>query len=319
MPFVEIKNLAKRYSGDFALNNINFELEKGETITLLGPSGSGKTSLLRNICGLDIPDSGSILVDGRDVTFLPTVKRNIGMIFQDLALFPHMTVYDNIAYGLRSGRMGEKEVEDRVIYLAKMLRINELLEKYPGRISGGQRQRVALARSVAPSPSVLLLDEPMSSLDMQLRSNVRSDVKSFARKMDLTMVYVTHDHREGLYMGDKTGIMFDGSLDGISDPPEMFLNPKNEKIARFLGYNVVNIGDTKFAFYPSDFQIVGEDPEITGVVESIGFEGKYERAHLVLENEEVVQLEIDPYRMETGINIGDLLKLRLPNKKALLT
>ncbi|HKJ96336.1 MAG TPA: ABC transporter ATP-binding protein, partial [Thermoplasmataceae archaeon] len=186
MAFVEIRNLVRHYSGNFKLYNISLELERGETLTLMGPSGSGKTSLLRNVCGLDIPDSGRITVGGRDITYLPTTKRNIGLIFQDLAIFPHMKVYDNIAYGLRAKNVHERDIEERVEELSGMLGIKSLLERFPGQISGGQRQRVALARSVAPSPSVLLLDEPMSSLDMQLRSSVRSEIKSFAKKMELT-------------------------------------------------------------------------------------------------------------------------------------
>ena len=283
----------------------------------MGPSGCGKTSLLRNICGLDQPDSGSIIIDGRDVTGTPVSRRNIGMIFQELAIFPHMKVYDNIAYGLRSMRIPEGKVRDRVMELAEMLRISDLLDSYPDQISGGQRQRVALARSVAPSPSVLLLDEPMSSLDLQLRSDLRSDFKSFARETGTTMIYVTHDHREGLYMGDRTGVMFDGILEEIANPQEIFEEPKNERMARFFGYNVVTANGSTIAFYPTDFSIERTNPEISGTIESVGFEGEYDRVHVRLDDGESVQLQFQDQTKHEKLRQGMKLGIRLKRTVAL--
>lgn len=310
MTFVRVRNLGKKYSGGFRLNDISFDLEKGETLTLLGPSGSGKTSLLRNICGLDMPDTGSIRVDGVDITGLPTVKRNIGMIFQDLAIFPHMNVFDNIAYGLRPRRLPRKDVEERVETLSSMLRISDLLERYPGQISGGQRQRVALARSVAPSPSVLLLDEPMSSLDLQLRSSVRGDIKSFARKLELTMIYVTHDHREGLYMGDLTGVMFDGMLEETGVPKEIFSQPRNERVARFFGYNVLTLDEEKIAFRPSEYEVSPGSGSLRGTVESVGYEGEFSRVQLVFENDEKAQLEMPDAMAPDLLRVGDIIEFK---------
>lgn len=305
MAFVEIRNLKRRYSGNFILGDISLELDRGENLTLMGPSGSGKTSLLRNICGLDVPDSGRIILNGKDITYIPTPARGVGMIFQDLAIFPHMSVYDNIAFGLRSRRLKEDEVEDRVTELSGMLGIKDLLYSYPGNISGGQRQRVALARSVAPSPSVLLLDEPMSSLDMQLRSNLRSEIKSFASKIGITMIYVTHDHNEGLYMADRTGLMFNGTLDGFGPPDEVFMHPKSIKSARFFGYNVVEYEGRKVAFYPSEFIFREGDGIMKGTVKSVGFEGEYNRVHVILDTGEVVQLQVYSMKDKRDIKPGN--------------
>lgn len=311
LPYVEIRNLSRTYRGNFTLNNVSIDLEKGEVLTLMGPSGSGKTSLLRNICGLDTPDSGKILIEGRDLTHLPVAGRNIGMIFQDLAIFPHMTVYDNIAYGLRNIRMGEDEVENRVTELSSMLGISQLLDSRPGEISGGQRQRVALARSVAPSPSLLLLDEPLSSLDVQLRTSVRSEIREFARKIGMTMIYVTHDHAEGLFMADKAGIIFNGALGEIKSPSELFLHPMSENVARFFGYNIISVENEKVAFFPSDFVIDSSTPEISGKIGSIGFEGEYFRIHFSMNNGDSAQLKMHPADLPERIRIGDTLQIRL--------
>lgn len=317
MAFVEVKRLRRRYYAGFVLGELSFELARGEILTLMGPSGSGKTSLLRNIAGLDIPESGSISVDGKDMTRLPTTKRNVGMIFQDLAIFPHMKVYDNIAYGLRSRKYGEKEVEERVTELATMLRIRDLLDRYPGQISGGQRQRVALARSAGPEPSILLLDEPMSSLDMQLRSEVRSEFKSFARKAELTMIYVTHDHSEGLYMADTTGIMYDGSLERLAPPQEVFTHPGDERTARFFGYNTVSVGGRRLAFYPSDYVLDETHPDIPGKVVSVGFEGERDRIHMITGSGEKIELISPPGSASTGLKPGSSIGIRITRSETI--
>ncbi len=310
MPYVEIEGLGKQYPGGFELKDVSFSLERGEIYTLMGPSGSGKTSLLRNICGLDKPDCGRIVVDGRDVTSVTTTKRGIGLIFQDLALFPHMRVYDNIAFGLRATRRPEGEIRTRVMELSELLKIEGMLQRYPSEVSGGQRQRVALARSVASSPSLLLLDEPLSSLDQQLRADVRSELKSFARELGLTMVYVTHDHHEGLYMADRAGAIFDGRLEKDGSPAELFSHPANEKIARFFGYNVVTVGGKKVAFYPSDFEFTAGSAGFPCTVRSVGFEGEFFRAHVQTERGENVQLTV-PLREGEYLEAGDKVRVAI--------
>lgn len=314
MPYVEVRHLTRKYSGGFALRDISVSLEKGDIFTLMGPSGSGKSSLLRNICGLDIPDLGTVTVGGKDVTRLPTSRRNIGLIFQDLAIFPHMDVYENIAFGLRSNKWKAGDIQHRVEELASLLKISDLLERYPGQISGGQRQRVALARSVAPSPSLLLLDEPLSSLDMQLRSQVRSEIKSFARKIGLSMIYVTHDHSEGLYMADQAGLIFNGKIVQASSPGDLFLSPESEKAARFFGYNIVHMDGRKIAFHPSDFASGGENADIVGKLQSSGFEGEYTRLYLSLEDGETVQLRSPPDSPVSNLQSGDEIGIKITRK-----
>ncbi len=280
----------------------------------MGPSGSGKTSLLRLICGLDFPDSGEIIIDGKNVTGLHAKMRNVGMIFQDLAIFPHMRVYDNIAYGLRAQRENEGIVRKRVMELAELLRIDHLLQNYPGQISGGERQRVALARSVAPSPSLLLLDEPMSSLDTQLRENVRSEIKAFAKRVGLTMIYITHDHREGFYMADRAGLIFDGRLGITGAPDEIFSHPESTVAARFLGYNVIRMDGEETAFYPTDFEFTENNSSIWGTVKTVGFEGELFRLHVQLDSGETIQLWQPPSDSAWKKEVGSRLGFRLRRK-----
>lgn len=310
MTYVEVDSLARRYGDDFALTDVSLRLEKGRTYTLMGPSGSGKTSLLRNICGLDRSDSGTVRVGGRDVTGLPAAKRGIGLIFQDLALFPHLTVYENIAYGLRSERRPEGEIKEQVEEIAAKLRIGGLLGRMPSELSGGQRQRVALARSVAPSPALLLLDEPLSSLDQQLRADVRSELKSFSRELGLTMIYVTHDHREGLFLADEAGIMFDGALTTGASPRDLFENPPTARIAEFLGYNVTASQWGRIAFFPSDIELGGGEGSLSGKVVALGYEGEGFRAQVELPSGERVQLAFPSDESDRLPGLGGRIQFR---------
>ena len=280
LAFVEIKNISKRYS-DFSLRNISLELEKGKILTLMGESGSGKTSILRIISGLDFPDSGKVLISGRDVTEIKPGKRNVGMIFQDLALFPHMTAYDNIAYGLRSLRYKESRIEQMVSNISETLRVSSLLEKFPGNISGGEKQRVAMARSLVMEPDLLLMDEPMSSLDPGLRNDIMVEIKSISRKLDQTMIYVTHDVKEGLFLGDSIVYIGDGEVVRKGSPEEIWNNPESEKLARFLGFNIIKVKGEKVAVRPEEIEIV-ENSELTGKILGYGFEGQGYRLDIEL-------------------------------------
>ncbi len=315
LAYVDIIKLGKKYSEQFSLKEVSFSVEKGETLTLMGPSGSGKTSVLRNIAGLDIPDAGSVIISGKNITKMPVRKRNVGIIFQDLALFPHMTVYDNISYGLRVKGFKRGEIEHRVYELAKMLGIHNLLERYPGEISGGEKQRVALARSVAPAPLLLLLDEPLSSLDTHLRNRVRSDIKEFAHRIGLTMIYVTHDHSEGLFMADKASLIFNGRVKAPELPETLFNNPKDVETCRFFGYNVIHIAGETVAFHPLDISIDDEEPDFFGAVTSKGFEGEHTRVHLKIANTgESVELKFNRGMGSENIRVGDLLSIKILRK-----
>lgn len=314
--FFSVRNLNRNYRG-FSLNNISFDLEKGEILTLLGRSGSGKTSLLRNISGLDAPDSGTIILEGRELGNLPVQKRKIGMIFQDLALFPNMTVYDNIAYGLRTVKKDERSIKRRVEELSEVLKISEILMKYPERISGGEKQRVALARSVAPDPSLLLLDEPLSSLDIPLRASVRADIKRFARNTGITMIYVTHDHGEGFYMADKVSIINNGKLGEIQEPKYLFNHPGNVENALFLGYNVLFLNDEKVAVYPKDIVFNEESPDIHARLISYGFEGGSIRYTMETEDNTIINVLTASDDQVNKLQIGDSAGLKINRKVSL--
>ena len=314
LQYVSINGLRKTYRGNFTLGDINMGVNRGEIFTLMGPSGSGKTSLLRNISGLDYPDSGEIIVSDRNVTGLPVDRRNIGLIFQDLALFPHMSAYDNIAYGLRSRRMNEKKVSEKVEEIASLLRIEHALDRLPSRISGGERQRVALARSIVLSPDLLLMDEPLSSLDPELRSEVRGEIKSISKNLGLTIIYVTHDIQEGLYLGDTVGIIFRGNLMKIDSPENIFLNPQSEEIARFFGYNIIYFKGEKVGIHPSDFEISKGGTGFEGIVETIGFEGENYRISLKYEDDQILQVLAKYSEDKRSIRPGDRIFLEIERK-----
>ena len=316
LAFVEIKNISKRYS-DFSLRNISLELEKGKILTLMGESGSGKTSILRIISGLDFPDSGKVLISGRDITEIGPWKRNVGMVFQDLALFPHMTAYDNIAYGLRSYRYKESRIEQMVSNISETLRISSLLEKFPGNISGGEKQRVAMARSLVMEPDLLLMDEPMSSLDPGLRNDIMVEIKSISRKMDQTIIYVTHDVKEGLFLGDSIVYIGDGEVVRKGSPEEIWNNPESEKLARFLGFNLIKVKGEKVAVRPEEIEIV-ENSEITGKILGYGFEGSGYRLDAELSDGQKICISVGSTpkkiiggkNINVGIRFGEKMKLK---------
>ena len=239
MTTLEVKNLVKKFHGSefSAVNDVSFELQNGEILALVGPSGCGKTTTLRLIAGLERPDSGSILLNGQTVAsdslFVPPEKRGIGMVFQDHALFPHLTVYDNVAFGLR----GKKQVEIRSI-VGEMLHMVGLLsfsKRFPHELSGGERQRVALARALAPQPVLILMDEPFSSLDADLRTEVREHVRQILKTIQATVVFVTHDQDEALYMGDQLAVLQKGQLEQMGAPQEIFHESTTRFVAEFMG------------------------------------------------------------------------------------
>jgi iron(III) transport system ATP-binding protein len=236
---LEVQNLIKQFRGtqQSAVNDISFELSDGEILALVGPSGCGKTTTLRLIAGLERPDSGLIQLNNRIVAsesiFIPPEKRGVGMVFQDHALFPHLTVFDNVAFGLR----GKKSSEIRTI-VGDMLHLVGLLQfskRYPHQLSGGERQRVALARALAPRPVLILMDEPFSSLDADLRTDVREHVRGILKAMRATVVFVTHDQEEALYMGDRLAVLQKGHLEQIGTPEEIFHDSTTPFVAEFMG------------------------------------------------------------------------------------
>lgn len=233
--YVELKNINKNFGDYKASDNVNFGVEKGKLIGLLGPSGSGKTTILRMIAGLETPDSGDIIIDGVRVNDLAASKRGIGFVFQNYVLFRYMTVYDNIAFGLRVQKADKKKINERVRELIKLIGLEGLEKRYPSQLSGGQRQRVAFARALAPNPQLLLLDEPFAAIDAKVRKELRSWLREMIEKLGVTSIFVTHDQDEAIEVADEIIITNKGRIEQTGTPIEIYHNPKTAFTASFFG------------------------------------------------------------------------------------
>jgi len=238
MAFIEIQNLFKRFGKVVAVNHIQLEVNKGEMLTLLGPSGCGKTTTLRCIAGLERPEDGDILIDGKPMLsegFVQSSKRGIGMVFQNYAVWPHMKVYKNIVYGLKLQKISRQSMQEKAQQVLELVGLSGLEDRYPGQLSGGQQQRVALARALVSNPKVLLLDEPLSNLDAKLREELRFEIKDLVRRMGITSVYVTHDQAEAMVISDRIAIMDLGDVVQIGTAQEIYEKPANRFVADFIG------------------------------------------------------------------------------------
>ena len=251
---VIIKNAVKKY-GDFtAVNGISLNIEQGEFFTLLGPSGCGKTTLLRMIAGFNTVDGGEICFDEQVINNLPAHKRDIGMVFQNYAIFPHLNVADNVAYGLKARKVPKEQITPRVDEALRMVQIDQLKTRQPNELSGGQQQRVALARAFVIEPGVLLMDEPLSNLDAKLRVQMRTTIKKLQRRLGITTIYVTHDQEEALAISDRIAVMKEGNIMQIGRPEEIYRKPANPFVANFIG--VSNFVDCT---------VDGQDPKAASV------------------------------------------------------
>lgn len=232
---VVIRDAVKTY-GDFnAVNHVNLDIKEGELFTLLGPSGCGKTTLLRMIAGFNSIEGGTIAFGDKIINEIPAHKRNIGMVFQNYAIFPHMTVFENVAYGLKARKVSKGEIEKRVNEALEMVQIQNLKDRQPANMSGGQQQRVALARAIVIHPDILLMDEPLSNLDAKLRVQMRTTIKKVQKKLGITTIYVTHDQEEALAISDRIAIMKSGVIQQVGIPKEIYTRPANEFVANFIG------------------------------------------------------------------------------------
>ena len=257
MAIVESRNLTKHFGGVKAVNGINLSINEGELLVILGPSGCGKTTLMRMIAGLEQPTEGDVLLDGKVVTDLPPRARSIAMVFQSYALYPHMTVFNNIAFPLKAmGGFSKEEMKKKVEWAASTLNIQHLLDRKPRQLSGGERQRVALSRALAKEPGVLLLDEPLSNLDAKLRATARDELQRFQRRLGITTIFVTHDQIEALGLGDRVVIISHGKIMQIGTPKEVYHNSANTFVATFLGspgMNILDMNGFKVGFRPEQF------------------------------------------------------------------
>ena len=330
---LEVRNLFNEYEGQPLLKDISFSLDQGEILCLLGPSGSGKTTLLRLLAGLETEVSGTITFSGRAIIPVPPHKRNFGMMFQEYALFPHKTVYQNVSFGLEMQHWSEEERKRKIEAMLELVGLSGFKHRKIDELSGGERQRVALARSLAPEPQLLLLDEPLGSLDRTLRDRLTGEIRSILKSLGVTAVFVTHDQAEAFSVGDKVAILHNGTLQQFSNPVNIYRTPKNETVARFLGFqnlikgrldedNIFHSSIGRFKIYtpydkpkinktllirPEGVQLTAPQKvtlpfhEISGIVISRQFQGStYKMVIEVAEYNFTVDLPIDPEPPEVG-------------------
>ena len=297
---IDLVDIRKTYGEDDALKNINLYIRDGEFLTLLGPSGCGKTTMLRLIAGFTMPTEGKILIDGKDVSAVPPFKRRVNTVFQKYALFPHLNVYENIAFGLRIKKVSEKEIVRRVGEMLELVNLTGFEKRSIQRLSGGQQQRVAIARALVNHPKILLLDEPLGALDLKLRKEMQTELRKIQQALELTFVYVTHDQEEALTMSDTVVVMNNGHIQQIGSPIDIYNEPVNAFVADFIGEsNIVNgcmprdclveFAGKKFecvdkgfgrnemvdvVIRPEDVKVIpAEQAQLTGIVESVVFKG----------------------------------------------
>jgi len=245
MAFLELKGVEKFFGNLRAIKGVNLAIEKGEFIVFVGPSGCGKSTLLRMIAGLTEIDGGSLHLDGRDITKLPSSKRDLAMVFQSYALYPHMSVYDNMSFALRLAHADKQTIEDKVQRAAKILNLVPYLHRTPKELSGGQRQRVAIGRAIVRAPKVFLFDEPLSNLDAALRGQTRVEIAQLHRDLGATTIYVTHDQVEAMTLADRIVVLRDGEIEQVGTPLELYDRPANQFVAQFIGSPQMNVIEAK--------------------------------------------------------------------------
>jgi putative spermidine/putrescine transport system ATP-binding protein len=233
--FLALTGIRKTFGAEAVVKDFNLKVERGELVTFLGPSGCGKTTTLRMIAGFETPTEGSIRIDGREVTHLSARRRAIGMVFQAYALFPNMTVERNIAFGLKVAGKPAAEIKARVDEMLALIKLSDLAGRFPHQLSGGQQQRVSLARALAPSPQILLLDEPLSALDARIRAGLREDIRALQQKLSITAIFVTHDQEEALSISDRIVVMNEGAIEQIGSPGDIYNRPRTRFVASFVG------------------------------------------------------------------------------------
>ncbi|MDB2150505.1 ABC transporter ATP-binding protein [Clostridium butyricum] len=303
--YVELKNINKNFGSFKASDNVSFGIEKGKLIGLLGPSGSGKTTILRMIAGLETPDSGDILIDGKRINDVQASKRGIGFVFQSYALFQYMTVFDNIAFGLKVQKKSKKEIHEKVMELVKLIGLEGLQNRYPSQLSGGQRQRVAFARALAPNPQLLLLDEPFAAIDAKVRHELRSWLKDMINKVGVTSIFVTHDQDEAIEVADEIIITNHGTIEQKGSPLEIYKNPKTSFVAQFIGQSTVLEGCRNLKGF--DMKDIGEKVVIRPEFIKLSKKSEYKQYVSVTEEGKVTDISFRGSYLEIKVSVGNLI------------
>ena len=301
---VQAEGLRKSYGDVVAVRDVDVRVGEGEFFTLLGPSGSGKTTTLRIIAGFEQPDAGRVTLGGVDITNEPPYARDVNTVFQDYALFPHMTVAENVGYGLKVKGVGRRDRAGQVAEVLRMVRLDGYGDRRPVQLSGGQRQRVALARSIVNRPKVLLLDEPLGALDLKLRQEMQVFLKSLQRELGMTFIYVTHDQEEALTMSDHLAVFNDGRIEQVGTPDEVYERPATEFVAGFVGTsNIVERGGRRVSVRPERIRLDGSGEAAT--VDDVVFVGAYTRRHVDTESGDrlTVVRQNDGSRIEPGTRV----------------
>ena len=313
MATITFEHVTKQFDESFAVNDLNIEVEDGEFLVLVGPSGCGKTTALRMLAGLEEITSGRILIGDRVVNNVAPGARNVAMVFQSYALYPHMTVYDNLAFSLRNQKQPKDEIDRRVQSAAKMLELDTMLKRKPKQLSGGQRQRVALGRAIVREPEAFLMDEPLSNLDAALRLQTRAEILKLQQRLGTTTIYVTHDQVEAMTMGDRIAVMRLGVLQQIGTPEDLYKNPANTFVATFIGSPAMNLLPASTLGIGADGKLAGFRPEhvelgngsaaaahYDATIEVVEYLGDEQLAHLRLGDTDVIaKLPVEP-RLKAG-------------------
>jgi putative spermidine/putrescine transport system ATP-binding protein len=330
-PAIEFESVVRRYGSTRAVDSVSFTIGRGEFFALLGPSGSGKTTSLRLIAGFEQPDAGRILLDGVDVAATPPYGRSVNTVFQDYALFPHLSVIDNVAYGLRRRGVPAPQARTRALARLEMVQLAALADRAPAQLSGGQRQRVALARALVNEPSVLLLDEPLGALDLKLREDMQTELKSLQRSLGITFVFVTHDQGEALSMADRVAVFNAGKIEQLDTPRNLYQRPDTEFVARFVGSANVLKGDEArrvlgragcYALRAEEVRLVdvphlethrephGAAPtHVPGTVIDVQYRGAVSRLRVDVGGGTVLQAELDSGRVLREAALGSTVRL----------
>ena len=330
---VELENIGISFDGETVLDDLNLKIKDGEFVTLLGPSGCGKTTTLRIIAGFTQPDTGEVIIDSNRMNGVPPYKRQVNTIFQRYALFPHLNVFENVAFGLRVNKVGKKEIEERVEAMLKSVNLHGFERRQVHSLSGGQQQRVAIARALVNNPKILLLDEPLGALDLKLRKDMQNELKSIQQKLGITFIFVTHDQEEALSMSDTVVVMNEGKIQQIGTPEDIYNEPNNAFVADFIGesnildgimredrlvemfghkFECVDFGFDKnepvdVVVRPEDIDVVdANDGQLSGVVSSITFKGVHYEIIVDIDNFKwMIQSTDSP-------SVGDVIGIHIP-------